>query len=610
MPTSIRIVEGLVSTDELGRPVASLPIRYVDGQAATNEIGNAVTAIHAEVLDAPSSVPARVVDGAITTNEIGNAVPVVPVWLGGHSPARAPLTNSSTAIHSGHSLTDAYVHYGPWPGNFRNILTSLGITDVEDKHITSATPGSWIRARYEMDDAWKDYPARAYADIAEYDTLMITEAGPPPHYTADRPFLITETLDYLCRFAANTIENGRGNEVVLWSIWPDLRGPGYPETYAGWTGREFREALPDYGRTFRFMADYVGWKMRQLYPSLPSNYRVWVIPGHRWMMRVYDDIDLGLVPGVTDIADLFEDDIHPNPIGVYGLASLAVTCLYQINLTEQDDVYVMPAYTAANQVEWPAVSQELAEYFWQIAWEIATDYEPAGMGGSSDAAPMWTLAQDGDLMPQWTLADPNTDPIDPDPEEPEEPEEPSLPDDVLAMVTADAIDGLTFTPALPTATDGFRTLTEQHASPATAPVYTCTRFKRSAANTPIFTALGSGANTWSGTLLLSAAHGSWNELIAVLRPIPGDETVARATGSDLDMEPHTLEVWYDADAGTINACVDGGTVYIATPPEGPASAFGNLFLNVEGYGYDLGGLIAMDRVPTSAERAGIRAALA
>ncbi|SEO45578.1 hypothetical protein SAMN04489859_11261, partial [Paracoccus alcaliphilus] len=96
----------------------------------------------------------------------------------------------------------------------------------------------------------------------------------------------------------------------------------------------------------------------------------------------------------------------PDTTACYGLSCLVATCLYQVNLTEAENVWIMPEFENHDGTH-PAVPQALAEYFWQIAWEIATTYEPIGMGGTEGAAMKWQPS-DGDPMPNWTLDGPNT----------------------------------------------------------------------------------------------------------------------------------------------------------------------------------------------------------
>lgn len=361
--------------------------------------------------------------------------------IGGEGPgpepefARTALTNTTRSIHSGHSLTDAYTYGNGWPGDLVRLRNSLmEPEDFDSVYIARSTiPGSPMSWRW-------DNPTTidARVDIGDFDALMITEAGPPPRTTSE---FMVDTLDYLCRFTANTIESGAGQEVILWSIWPALNGPGTtpenPTPTGDWAGFTFRTGLDEYWRSFKMMADYATWKMHQLY-DLPSDWRVWLFPGDRWMARVYDDIQLGLVPGITDIAQLFGDDIHPENRASYGLGCFVLSGLYQIDLRTRSGVYVPDGMPTA-----------LRDYFWQIAWELATEYEPVGMGGTEGAALIWDSAVDEDPMPDWTLEDPNTGGGGgPDPEPGE------LPEFALTATAADFSDLSGLSGTQPTAEDG------------------------------------------------------------------------------------------------------------------------------------------------------------
>lgn len=326
---------------------------------------------------------------------------------------RRASDSQTRSIHSGHSLTDSYVWTGPWPGAFFTLISRLHARGYEFGLTVSKStiPGSPLHWRWNH-QIELSYPegsqADARHDIALFDCLVLTEGGPPPRPHV-QPQVMAESLDYLMRFAANAIENGdhgKGlRDIILWSIWPSLDGmPDVPE-WADLGG--FRDCLPEYGRSFRFMADFASWKLRQIYPQLPDDWRIWIFPGHLMMERIWDDIQAGQVPGISDISELFADDIHPNSVAGYALACLVYTCMYQEDLRTRRRVYVQPAFEDTHQNRsFPAATHEQAEYFWRISWEIATSYEPAGMGGTRDAEPAFDPEKDLDYWPDWTLADP------------------------------------------------------------------------------------------------------------------------------------------------------------------------------------------------------------
>lgn len=311
---------------------------------------------------------------------------------------RVPHDVSSTSQHSGHSLTDTYLSVGTWPGVLRNMAVSVfGQAEWSPSYnepdlLKSETiPGSPAHYRWNNADPY-NYPA--------YDALMITEGGPVPRISSgDGLFSMQGTLDHLCRYAASQIELGRNTETILWSIWPKitLGQPPVGDDWGYWETRTFDQALDEYGEIFKYIADYVTWKMKGLYPALPENYRVWLFPGHLFMKHVYADVALGLVPGITSFDELFNDDIHPSVICSYGLSSFVFTLLYQMNLS-----VVRPSYVETG------VSQAQADYFWNLSWAIARAYEPAGLGGTQGAAVMYDPLIETDPLPGWTLADPGT----------------------------------------------------------------------------------------------------------------------------------------------------------------------------------------------------------
>lgn len=290
-------------------------------------------------------------------------------------------------IMSGHSLTDAWCWAGPWPGHFRRIRESLygGAAGVS---IKSTIPGSSIQWRWDhAPDAIPGESGDARADIAGYDLLTITEAGPPilsrPWVPAERP-AVAGTLAALMLFVARARSvgaGGAGAEVMLQTI------NTWPAGVAAWGGAPFRDALVQYERVFHHMADYAAWRMRQAEPGLPADHAVWILPCHRWWMRVWDDLQTGAVPGVAALTDLFIDEIHPNGDAGYGLACLAAAVIHQVEPAATPGFHVPAGMSAA----W-------RDYCWTIAWEIATTYRRAGLGGADAGEPGWDPAIDVDLL--------------------------------------------------------------------------------------------------------------------------------------------------------------------------------------------------------------------
>lgn len=344
-------------------------------------------------MTATTQISRRVLLGSSAALALSTLLPRSALAAEGYwSPLRAPSHLKDRIVHSGHSLTDSYLHPGPWPGTMRLLTEDIGVRSPDRRHIKSTIPGSPIIWRW---DNPTDPGTDARRDIANFKTLVITEGGPPARVQAQQQNdYMVQSLDYLCRFTANALKNGdegRGcRDILLWSIWPSLT-LWRPQGNKEWQEfPDFRAALPEYGRSFEFMAAYAAWKMRSFFTDLPDDWRIRVIPGHKWMERVWDAVPAGEMPGIRRIEELFVDDIHANDIGGYGLACLVVSCLYQRNLSERRRLFRVDG-----------VSPELRDWCTRTAWEILKDYAPAGMGGLTSAGLLWDPEKMPDPLPDW-----------------------------------------------------------------------------------------------------------------------------------------------------------------------------------------------------------------
>ena len=371
------------------------------------------------------------------------------------SPRRAPSTASMLHCLNGHSLTDVIVNSGleGWPGNLPNLFISQfgePAWNYPDTFAKDTIPGSPLRVR------WNDN-STGRTGIAKFDTLVTTETVPPAKVTAkSNEAPMKDTLDYLVRFAENTIARGKSRkEVIMWAGWPHKDGsPAFGN---------FRQAAVEYGRSFRFFSEYATWKVRRKNPNLPADWRVWTFNANAWWIRFFDDVQARAVPGITDHRVLFSDDIHLTPVGEYAISVFFYTCLYQKD-----------ARTLSYKPRPAALPAALDEYFKRIAFEVASAEASIGMGGTANAEPTFNPATHGDpLDPSYVhgnapaptppvvtppvvvppvVVDP---PVEPEPEQPE-PEEPNMADRdklkellaILKTTTADLENYLTGTPVV------------------------------------------------------------------------------------------------------------------------------------------------------------------
>lgn len=274
-------------------------------------------------------------------------------------PPRDPSPLTVRQIHSGHSLTDTYMGQ-PWPGR---LVLATGIragTRPQDTIAKSTIPGSPLHWRWDNPTDAPD----ARRDISRFDLLVTTEAVP---LIADEAIFAERTLSDLDRWVAHAQAEGKGGqgaEVMLYSTWVSW---SYPNGAPDWDKEAhipFRERLEIEGARWERMQDHAN-------ANRPEGMRpVYMIPGHRLMMRLYDDIAAGKAPGLSSIGDIFADDIHLNHIGSYAVSALVYSVIYQRNPRELPDYL-----TEEDRVMSPA----LARYLKAVAWDVATGYERSGL---------------------------------------------------------------------------------------------------------------------------------------------------------------------------------------------------------------------------------------
>lgn len=287
------------------------------------------------------------------------AISGMPLWAGSGFPPRKPNKMTVRQIHSGHSLTDTYMD-GPGPGwLFSATATRAPITWDNNPIVKSTIPGSPLHWR------WKhrtDYPD-AKENIDEFELLVITEGGP---LSVDPEVSAVWSLPYLEKWVKNTWEKGnrgKGAEMMLYSFWVELDKPsGGDDEYSR---LPFRERLEVQGKLWEALQDHANSVRPEAMPL------IYMIPGHRLVMQIYDDIEAGKVPGMTAIDGLFRDDIHFNEAGQYAVSALVYAVLYHRNPKELPDQYEPEYFVRSDQ----------ARYFKDVAWRVATSYERAGVPG-------------------------------------------------------------------------------------------------------------------------------------------------------------------------------------------------------------------------------------
>lgn len=272
-------------------------------------------------------------------------------------------------IHSGHSLTDPL--FANWPGQYVNLIgieNAIPSWQLFDVMVGKSTiPGSSIRYRWENPPGFGSPDARH--QIGSWEILSITErvpllfqGGNTQQWYLDG---IQEQKTFLSNFvnnAWNNGNNGNGTPSLLWTTWTNIDNSDGP----------WRQMLDTQGEEFERMQDYANANRPIGAPP------VYIIPGHRMMARIYDDIQLNLVPGITNINQLFSDNIHTNSLGNYAIAMIHYACMFNkspVGLTND----LMPNPPAGFQIPSPT----LALYLQTIVWDVVTHYPRTGITENS-----------------------------------------------------------------------------------------------------------------------------------------------------------------------------------------------------------------------------------
>lgn len=269
----------------------------------------------------------------------------------------SPLTVRQ--IHSGHSLTDTYMTH-PHPGRLVLATALRPGTRAGETIIKSTIPGAPFHWRWNHPTDFPD----ARKDIGRFELLVTTESVP---LSPDTATFADWTLAHLDRWVAHAWaegNGGKGAEVMLYSTWINW---SYTSGVPDWDkegGIPFRQRLEIEGERWERMQDHANANRPEGMPP------IYMIPGHRLMMRLYDDIAAGKAPGLTSMGELFADDIHLNAIGNYAVTALVYSVIYQRNPREYPDYL-----TEEDKVMSPA----LARYLKATAWEVANSYDRAGM---------------------------------------------------------------------------------------------------------------------------------------------------------------------------------------------------------------------------------------
>lgn len=280
------------------------------------------------------------------------ALPAVAALPAGAEPLQRPF--NLRIVMSGHSLTDSIIR----PLDL--LVRAAGGARATGMAVDQSTiPGSPAEMRWKTDPI---EPVDARRDIAKYDLLALTERVP---VRATRLWHNSDAI--ALTWFEHAWKNGRGGkgaDTVLYASWISIDS-GKPSKWDTTDDQKlpFRERLDVEMKDWQAIADFVNANRPKGSPPMR------VIPGPLIMAAIHDAIEAGTAPGLSDMRELFEDDIHVNPKGAYPIALAHYAVIYG------RDPRDVP--TLRGEVGWP--DPALADWMKALVWDVVRAYPDSGL---------------------------------------------------------------------------------------------------------------------------------------------------------------------------------------------------------------------------------------
>lgn len=261
---------------------------------------------------------------------------------------------SSDIFFVGHSLVNFNM-----PRMLEGVAIGAGKTHSSSVQVIN---GSSLKYNWDNSSTAQGVDSRAILPLGQHDVMVMTEAVPIKNHVT-----WSDSNVYASNFYNLAISGDSATKVYLYETWPCVNsGESAGCSYDNDDHIAWRERLDSELSMWEGIADAVN--------SQASAAQVNIIPGGQAMARMYDEIALGRVPGISDIKDLFVDDIHLNDIGWYFIALVQYAVIYGEELQ---------TVTRALFDEWgqpyQVPSEALALKMQEIAWQSVCNYSRSGV---------------------------------------------------------------------------------------------------------------------------------------------------------------------------------------------------------------------------------------
>jgi len=288
--------------------------------------------------------PTPMVDAGSTPGVDAGDPPAPGVDAGEPPPPPGTARDAADVLFVGHSLVNWRM-----PAIVDGIAASQPVTHEWAAHIGIGASLSWI---WTNPDSGEGENPRTRLATGTHDVLVMTEAIPLEEHTS-----WGGTLQYGGEFYQAAVAGNPEIQVYMYETW-DYRGRGF----------DWRARLESDRALWAEQVDAIN--------AAHEGPDMLLIPGGAGMAALHDAIAAGRVPGMSDIGEVFEDDIHLTDVGNYFIACVVYATIYRRSPVgaphRMNDRF-------GNPMQAPTADQ--ARVFQEIAWEVVASDPRAGIAG-------------------------------------------------------------------------------------------------------------------------------------------------------------------------------------------------------------------------------------
>lgn len=269
----------------------------------------------------------------------------------------APVFAQKT-YYVGHSLINLNVPY------MTNLFAkSKGINNANYKHhinIGTALRENWLDTNFNGNLIWDsdlgmdvEHGSNHFVELQNpYQHIVITEAVP----------LLEQNRDTTVKYATNFFNYARNYKPTIKKYLYTSWEPVVNNDWNSW-----RQSLTNLQSHWENIAT-------ETQNNLGTGNQVFIIPANIALRMLYDTLQLHNIGTLSNISQLFSDNIHFNAIGNYFISCVMLSAVYQQNPLGLGIVQAGP-YTSEEQITDAVLRQKLQ----QIAWSAVCNYPRAGL---------------------------------------------------------------------------------------------------------------------------------------------------------------------------------------------------------------------------------------